>query len=130
MKTENRRWLILSTITTVYVLTIFAGLYSRIERPRQITQTEITVASLPLGVSQVEADNHMGSKPDYVFVTSGVLMSPVTMLSPENELAEKYGPPQDFTLRQWNRDGVSAVVAIDTSGNVAGRWSWLPEEAK
>lgn len=130
MKTKYRRFLILSAMTVVSVLTIFAGLYSQIELPKQITQLEVTVASLPVGVSQVDADNHMGSRPDYVSETSGVLMSPVTMLSPENGLADKYGPPQDFTLRQWNRDGASAVVAIDTTGRVAGRWSWRPQEAK
>ena len=130
MKTRNRRILILSVMTVVSVLTIFAGLYLRIERPIQITQLEVTVASLPLGVSQVDADNHMGARPDYVVETSGVLMSSVTMLTPENALADKYWPPHDFTLRQWNRDGVSAVVAIDTTGKVAGRWSWRPQEAK
>jgi hypothetical protein len=129
-KTTNRRLLTLSAITTLVVLFIFAGLFARIEQPRPITQLEATLASLPLGVSATEADNHMGSTPDSVSETRGVLISPVTMLSPENELAAKYEPPQDFTIRKWSRDGISAVVAIDTTGKVAGRWSWRPRDTK
>lgn len=130
MKTTKRRVLILSAITTLAVLFTFAVLFTRIEQPTPVTQLEATLAGLPLGVSAIEADSHMGSAPDSVSETRGVLKSPVTMLSPENELAAKSGQLQDFTLRQWNRDGVSAVVAIDTTGKVAGRWSWRPRDTK
>lgn len=128
MKTKNRRLLMLSAISTLAVIIVFAGLVMQIERPVPVTALEVSVAKLPLGIDATEVDNHMGSNPDSMSVTRGVLMSPVTMLTPENELAAKYGPPQDFTLRQWNRDGVSAVVAFDDTGRVAGRWSWRPAD--
>ncbi len=128
MKTKNRRMLILSAITTLAATVVFAGLYMQIEQPVLVTQLEVTLANLPFGIDATEVDNHMGSTPDSVHETQGVLMSPFTMLTPENGLAANYGPPQDFTLRRWNRDGVSAVVALDDTGKVAGHWAWRPAD--
>lgn len=130
MKTNKRRLVILSATSVLAVLAVFAGLFAQIEQPVPVTQLEVTLASLPLGVTAAEADEHMGSIPDSITESSGVLMSPVTMLTPENELAAKFGPPKNFTLRRWNCDGVSAVVAVDENGEVAGRWSWRTNETK
>lgn len=130
MKIKKRRLLILSAITTLGVTVVFAGLFLQIERPVALTQLEVTLAELPLGIDATEVDNHMGSTPDSVSETQGVLMSPVTMLTPGNELAAQYGTPQNFTLRQWNRKGVSAIVAFDDTGKVAGHWSWRPADTQ
>jgi hypothetical protein len=128
MKTDKRRLVILSAISALAVLAVFAGLFAQIEQPVPVTQLEVTLSSLPLGVTAAEADEHLGSYPDAITESRGVLMSPVTMLTPENELAAKFGPPRDFTLRRWNRDGVSAFVAVDENGKVAARWSGRTNE--
>ncbi len=130
MTTKGRRYVMLSCVTTMIVLLGFGVSFALIEQPRTITQLEQTVAAVPLGVSAADADKHMGSKPDAILKARGVLMSPMILLAPENDLAAKYGEPQVYSLRIWKRVGDTAVVAIDAAGKVAGHWPIRSREAQ
>jgi hypothetical protein len=124
MKVKRDRLLLLASVTTVATLMAFGLAYLRIEWPRPVSQLEATIASLPLGTSADEADAMIGSAPDTVTEQEGVLATPVTMYAASNEKGAKYGEPQTYSMRMWERDGVRAVVAIDGDGKVAGRWTW------
>lgn len=124
MKAKRNRLILLASVTTVATLMAFGLAYLRIERPRTVSQFEATIASLPLGISPAEADALIGSAPDTVTEQDGILATPVTMYAASNEQGAKYGEPQTYSMRIWERDGVKAVVAIDVEGKVAGRWTW------
>ena len=76
-----------------------------------------------------EAERYMGSQPDGVTDQSGVLVSPVMMLTAENPQSAQYGPAQEYTLRRWERGGITGVLAFDETGHVVGKWSWCPAAA-
>ncbi len=124
MKVKRVRLIVLAIATTVVTLMAFGLAYSRIESPRPISQFEVTVASLPLGISPDEANAIIGSTPDSVTEQDGILISPVTMYAASNEKCMKYGEPETYSMRVWERDGVKGVVAVDSDGKVAGRWTW------
>jgi len=128
MKASRKRLTRIALITAVATIVAFVFEFMRIERPHPVSEIESTVARLPLGITAEEADNVIGSSPDSVDSTFGVLVTPVTMLAASNELAKEYGEPQAYSLRIWERDGVNAVVAVDRSGVVAGRWTWRPDD--
>lgn len=130
MKTDPSRLLVLLSISTIVIAVFGLWLFAQIEQPVLVSPLEATVASLPIGITAEQANKHMGSAPDSIERTRGVLATPVTMLAPENDLASEYGPAEEFTLRRWTRNGVNAIVAIDDDGKVAGRWSWRPSESK
>ena len=79
---------------------------------------------MPVGIAEAEADWRMGSPPDSVASTRGVLITPITMLAENNTLARQQGAPQDDSLRRWDCEGVRAVVVVDHNGIVAGRWTF------
>lgn len=124
MKAKRNRLIRLATVTTVATLMALGFAYSRIERPRPVSQFEATIASLPLGISPAEADALIGSAPDTVTEQDGILATPVTMYAASNEMGAKYGEPRTYSMRLWERDGVKGVVAVDSDGKVAGRWTW------
>jgi hypothetical protein len=127
MKAKRNRLILLASVTAVATLMALGVAYSRIESPRPISQFEATVASLPLGISPDEADAIIGSTPDSVTEQDGILASPVTMYAASNEKGAKYGEPQTYSMRVWERDGVKGVVAVDSDGKAAGRWTWRPQ---
>lgn len=124
MKTKPTRLVLLASVTAVATLMAFGLAYLQIEWPRPISLLEATIASLPLGISPDEADALIGSAPDSVTEQDGILATPVTMYAASNEQGAKYGEPQTYSMRRWERDGVKAVVAVDRDGKVAGRWTW------
>jgi hypothetical protein len=124
MKVKCNRLILLASVTTVATLMALGLAYLRIERPRPVSPFEATIASLPLGISPDEADAMIGSAPDTVTEQDGILATPVTMYAASNEKGAKYGEPQTYSMRMWERDGVKAVVAVDRDGKVAGRWTW------
>lgn len=91
---------------------------------RRAAEREMTTAKMPLGITAAEADAIVGDSPDNVSQTSGVLVTPVTMLAASNSKAADYGVPQNYTLRTWKRGYVNLTVAVDANGKVAGRWTW------
>lgn len=107
-------------IPALVLAAIVALRYRAIQRGRELKSR---VAEIPLGVTAAEADAIVGGTPDNVSEEWGVLMSPVTMLSANNSRAGAYGPPQRYVLRTWKRGDVTATVAIDAEGTVAGRWA-------
>lgn len=123
MKVNRVRLAALATATTVATLIAFGIAYVSIESPRPTSQFEASVALLPLGISPDEADSILGSPPDSISSQDGILASPVTMYTSANEKGFKYGEPQTYSLRVWERDGVKGVVAVDRNGLVAGRWT-------
>lgn len=129
VRTTWRRLTVISVMTSALVLAGVGWLWSRIEPTRPIHPFEEKVARAPLGMTINEADQYMGSKPDWVTVQSGVLVSPGLMLTAENPKSAKHGRPQEYMLRRWDRDGISGVLACDESGHVVGKWSWRPEAA-
>ncbi len=129
MKSNKKRLIGIALGTAVVTIVALAFTFTQIERPRPVSEIEITVAKLPLGITAEEADSVIGSSPDSVHSTLGVLVTPVTMLAASNELAKQYGEPQAYSMRIWERDGVNAVVAVDSNGTVAGRWTWRPAES-
>ena len=128
MKPDKQRLIGIALGTAVVTIIAFAFAFTQIERSHPMSEIETTVANLPLGITAAEADNVMGMSPDSVRSTLGVLVTPVTMLAASNVLAKQYGEPQAYSMRIWQRDGVNAVVAVDSSGAVAGRWTWHPAD--
>ena len=124
MKDKRKRLIWLASVTTIATWMALGLAYGRIERPRPVSQLEAMIASLPLGLSPADADALIGSAPDTVTEQDGILATPLTMFAVSNEQGRKYGDPQTYSLRMWERDGVKAVVAIDGEGKVAGRWTW------
>ena len=130
MKSNKKRLTRIALVTVAATTIAFAFAFTRIEQPRPVSEIESTVAKLPLGITADEADRVIGSSPDSIHSTLGVLVTPVTMLAASNERAKEHGEPQTYTMRIWERDGVNAVVAVDTDGKVAGRWTWLHSDVK
>ena len=124
MKRQSKRLATIALATTAITLIAFTFAFWRIEHPVSVSQFEVTVAVIPLGVTTEEADKMIGSPPDVITKQDGVLVTPVTMLTASNGLAKQYGPPQTYSLRVWDRDGVKATVAVDREGKVAGHWTW------
>ena len=125
MKTALKKYsLLLLWVCCIMLLSIPIAFF--LNRPSHVvSQLESTVAHMPLGISAAEADVLVGTAPDSISETEGVLMSPVTMLTASNELSPKYGEPETYSLRVWNRGDVGATVAVDSEGKVAGRWTWF-----
>ena len=128
MKSNKKRLTRIALVTSAATIIAFAFVFTRIERPRPVSEIESTVAKLPLGITAEEADRVIGSSPDSIHPARGVLVTPVTMLAASNERAKQYGEPQTYSQRIWERDGVSAVVAVNSDGAVAGRWTWRPAD--
>ena len=126
MKIASKKYLLLSLGVCCILLhgVVFACFLNLSEHV--VSQLEMDVSQMPLGISAKEADAILGSAPDSISETDGVLMSPVTMLDASNELAGKYGEPEPYSLRIWKRGDVSATVVIDSEGKVAGRWTTSP----
>ncbi|WP_298861024.1 hypothetical protein [uncultured Gimesia sp.] len=125
MKTTLKKYLLLLLpVSCILLLGIVSVFF--LNRPAHVvSQLEVTVAQMPLGISADEADAILGTAPDSISEMDGVLMSPVTMLTASNELSRKYGEPETYSLRVWKRGDVSATVAVDSEGKVAGRWTWF-----
>lgn len=91
---------------------------------RRGAEIEAVIARMPLGITPGEATALIGEPPTSVTFTSGVLITPKTMLTADNSRAAAYGPPEPYMLRTWECGNVSATVAVDESGSVAGKWTW------
>jgi len=109
---------------TVATLMVFGCIYALIEWPRPVSQFRLTMASLPLGITEKEADALIGAPPDRVEEQDGVVVSGAMMYAATNRLSAAHGEPQTYSLRIWERDGIKGTVAIDRDGLVAGRWTW------
>ena len=86
---KPKRLFTLCLATSVCCIAIAAAFYASIDRPTSINPLRIAVAKVSLGSTADEADAAMGMSPVSVTDTNGYLLSPVVMLTPENELAPK-----------------------------------------
>jgi ABC-type transport system involved in multi-copper enzyme maturation permease subunit len=93
-----------------------------IKQPAPINPMKFAVAKVALGSTADDADVAMGMPPVSVTKSDGYLISPVTMLAAENELAPK-DQIESYSLREYQENGSYAVVAIGSDGRVAGRWA-------
>jgi len=71
-----------------------------------------------------QAVANIGEPPHASFPVSGVLLNGVTMLDAKNPKAAKHGKPKNYILYTWQKGMVGACVAVDSNGDVAGRWTW------
>lgn len=112
-------------IAAVMAVAVLVGIVAfRHAAERRGDELRMAVATMPLGITGIEADAIIGEPPDDVSRQAGVLVTPVTMLAATNSKAAAYGEARPFTLRTWKRGTVNATVAIDANGQVAGRWTW------
>jgi hypothetical protein len=123
-KSSFKLYLLVFCSVSCYLLLMKAAVYHKHGPSQMVTPLEATVAHIPLGITAKEADTLIGTAPDRVTQSYGVLMYPTLMLGFPNALATKYGVPQVYSLRTWKRGGINATVAIDRTGKVAGRWTW------
>ncbi len=123
MKSSLKLYLIVFCSVSCYLLLMIAAVSHKHSRYRKLTPLESNVAQVRLGITESEVDTLMGSAPDTISQTTGVVSNSVTMLHATNEKASKYGTPQEVSLRSWNRDGVIATVAFDQEGKVVCRWA-------
>jgi hypothetical protein len=79
--------------------------------------------AIPLGVLAAEADQLMGEPPDRTSRMSGVFINSM-LLDARNSKAARYGPPQVYDLRIWNRGRVQVTIVIGSDGRVVGRKLW------
>jgi len=115
----------LLAITAVIAFGVLVGIVAlRQAAEHRGEELRLAVATMPLGITDIEADAIVGEPPDHVSRQAGVLVTPVTMLAEGISKAAAYGEAQPFTLRTWKRGTVKATVAIDANGQVAGRWTW------
>ncbi|WP_063825898.1 hypothetical protein, partial [Rhodopirellula europaea] len=124
MNTKRRRLLRIASVAAMVGLASVGFLYSQIEKPQPVTQLEIAVARMPLGITAEDADRVIGSSPDAVEDGRAILVNPVMMFSGSSVQGQKYGDPNLYSFRTWTRGDVHASVAIDTDGKVAARWTY------
>ena len=117
-----KRLLVSSVVAVASCVAVFALFYAAIERPAPINPMKLAVINVALGSTADDADVAMGMPPVSVTNTEGYLVSPVTMLAAENELAPK-DQIETYSLRKYENNGNYAVVAIGSDGLVAGRWA-------
>lgn len=123
MKSSLKLYLIVFCSVSCYLLLMKMVVVSKNSRYRLISPLESSVTQIRLGITESEVDTLMGSAPDKISQTTGVISNSVTMLHATNEQASKFGTPQEVSLRSWNRDGVTATVAFDQEGKVVCRWA-------
>ncbi len=111
--------LTLLALTIGYLISPPAGAVSKLEE---------AVSRIPLGIDVIDADVLMGSPPDEVVPTRGVMMNSATMLSEDNSLAPNFGPPQDYSLRTWKDKRSGATVVVDKESKVVGHWGWTDRD--
>ena len=124
MNTKRKRLLRIASVAAVVVLAPVGFLYSQIEKPQPVTQLEIAVARMQLGITAEDADRVIGASPDAVEDGRAILVNPVMMFSGSSVQGQKYGDPKSYSFRTWTRGDVRASVAIDTDGKVAARWTY------
>jgi len=114
-----------ATIAIVLSLSILAALVLHHRNAiRRGEELEMTIAKMRSGILTIEAIAILGEFPQKVIKASGVLTSSITMIAAENPDIAKHGVPEEYTMCTWRRGDMNAVVAIDDSGRVAGRWTW------
>ena len=123
-KSSFKLYLLVFCTVSCYLLLMKAAVYHKHGPAQMVTPLEAIVAHIPLGITAKEADALIGTAPDHVTQTNGVLMNPTLMLDFSHAQATKYGTPQAYSLRTWKRGGINATVAIDETGIVAGHWTW------
>lgn len=87
-----------------------------------VSKLDEAAARIPLGIDAIDVDILMGGAPHEIADTRGVMMNSSTMLSEQNSLASKFGPPQNYSLRVWKEGRTGVTIAIDEQGKVAGHW--------
>ena len=100
----------------------FALVYASIERPAPVNPLLINITEVSIGSTADQADAAMGMPPVSVTDTNGYLISPMVMLTPENELTPR-DKVEPFSLREYASDGHYAVIAMRPDGRVAGKWA-------
>lgn len=123
MKSYLKKYLIIFGSVGCYLLLMKAAVYYRHSPRHVISPLQASVARIQLGSNATEVDALMGSSPDTISNSRGVIVNSTTMLSVSNEQGEKYGVPQKCSLRTWKRGDVSATVVFDVGGKVVCRWA-------
>lgn len=123
MKSSLKKYLITFVLVVCYLQLMKFAVVNKHNPHQEISQLELTVAQIPLGISADETNALMGSPPDETSNSKGVIVNPTTMLAAVNEQIVKYGVPQKYTMRTWKRDNVIATVAFDQTGKVVCRWA-------
>jgi len=121
----NKQWkkrAVIGVAVSLGVLAAIAVVHR--DATRRGAELELSIAQMPLAITDAEAIAIVGKSPDRSFQQSGVLITPVTMLTANNSTAAAYGPSQNYTMHTWRRGYANATVAIDGHGKVAGRWTW------
>jgi len=114
-----------ATIAIVLSLSMIAALVMHHRNAvRRGEELKMTIAKMRSGILTIEAIAVLGEFPHEVIKASGVLVNSITMIAAENPDIAKYGVPEEYTMCIWQRGDMNAVVAIDDSGKVAGRWTW------
>ena len=123
--TSKVRFYSVLSLTVCGIMLLSAATVFFVNQPtRIVSQLEVTVSRIPIGIDARQADSLMGTSPDAVSQMEGVLMNHVTMLTASNDLAKRYGEPQAYSLRTWKQDRSRVTVAVDADGKVAGHWAW------
>ncbi len=123
--TSKVRFYSVLSLTVCGIMLLSAATVFFVNQPtRIVSQLEVTVSRIPIGIVACKADSMMGSSPDAISHMEGVLMNHVTMLTASNDLAKRYGEPQAYSLRTWKQDRSRVTVAVDADGKVAGHWAW------
>jgi hypothetical protein len=93
-----------------------------LDRTRNGEPLTMGAPQMPTGILAAEADQLMGGPPDRTARVSGILINS-TLLDATNAKAAKYGPPQDYNLRIWERGSINVTVVIGSDGRVVGRYA-------
>lgn len=122
---SSKRLFLVSIVAITCILTLggITLLYIRLGVQRPVTRWEEIIASMPINISAEQAEALIGSSPDQIMEEKGYFISPVTMIAASEANNQKYGSPKVYSLKVWYREGVTCVVAVDSDGKVAGRWS-------
>ncbi|QDU49964.1 hypothetical protein [Gimesia panareensis] len=124
MKASLKKYLIIFCPIICFLLLMRVAVSYKHDTRHAPGPLEIKLAQVRLGATVEEADALFGTPPDETSQTEGVIMNPTTMLTASNEQAAQYGMPQEYVLRTWKGEEISATVAFDNEGQAVCRWVW------
>lgn len=129
MRLNLKRTSLATSALAICTIAFFAVQYSQIEPPRVASAAESslasTVATLPLGSSASEVEEHIGTQPDSTVSEDAILANPATMYTATSNQGLAVGEPQPFTFRKWKRGDLNVSLAFASDGKLAAKLIWL-----
>lgn len=120
MSNQARRLFVLTSVVPVVALITLPCAFFSVNRDNTSLVRQKVASLVPVGTPAEKLFKQLG-RPLRSRHHKAVLMNSVTMLSPKNSLAPRYGMPEEYLYATYDIDWNSVTFAIDQSGKVACR---------